>query len=85
MKYRESFDGVTVTQFLYSNTSKLAVIKNFREEVIGMAKEYSPESVKKGALVHLKDFAEPEQFKYLYKLSNLPMNPTMLKQQSLSS
>jgi hypothetical protein len=82
MKYRESFDGISVTQFLYSNTSKLAVIKNFREEALGLAKGYTPDQVKKGALVHLKDFTDPEQFKYLFKLSNLPMNPTMLKQQS---
>ena len=59
--------------------SKLAIVNNFREEAFELLSEYSPEIVKEGHLCHLKDFLQQDQFKYLFRLSNLPMNPTMLK------
>jgi hypothetical protein len=43
MKYRDTFDGLTVENYLYSTASKLALIKNFREEVFGLFSEQLPE------------------------------------------
>ena len=58
MKYRESFDGVSVQQYLYSKVSKLALVNNFREKAFELLSDYSPEIVKEGHLCHLKDFLQ---------------------------
>jgi hypothetical protein len=78
MKYRDSLDGVSVENYLYSTASKLAVIKNFRDEAFSQLKMKSPDEVRGSPICHIKDFTNTDQFKYGYKLSNLPMNPTAL-------
>lgn len=32
MKYRDNLDGTSVIDYLYSNSGKLALVKNFRDE-----------------------------------------------------
>jgi hypothetical protein len=82
MKYRDTFDGLTVENYLDSTASKLALIKNFREEVFGLFSEQLPEQVRGSLICHLKDISGnlDQQCKQLYHLPNLPMNPTALKQ-----
>ena len=53
MKYRDTLDGVSVKDYLYSNSSKLAVIKGFREETFGLIGKYPPKEIKNAPLVHL--------------------------------
>ncbi len=72
MKYRDNLDGVSIQTYLYSTASKLAVVKNFREEAFNLHTDFTSQEVKVAPIVHLKDFIDPDQFKYLYKLSNLP-------------
>ena len=52
------------------------MIKNFREEAINLLQIYPSEEIKDGEVAHLKDVYISDQFRYLFKLSNLPMNPT---------
>lgn len=82
LKYRDTLEGKTASNYLYTTTSKLAVVKNFREEALTLLCEYSQAEVKAAPVAHLKDFLSVDQFKYSYKLSNLPINPTALHQQS---
>jgi hypothetical protein len=79
-KYRETLEGTSTLTFLYSNSSKLAVMKNFREEVFGLMRSKPLEEIKASPIVHLKDFASSDQIKYLFKPLSLPMNPTALNQ-----
>lgn len=82
MKYRDTYDGIDAKFFLYSTSSKLAVVKNFREEAFELIKDFKSEDVKSSPLAHLKEYSNPDQFKYLFKLSNLPMNPTAMNQEN---
>lgn len=78
MKYRDNLDGTSVTDYLYSTSGKLALVKNFRDEAFGLLARHPAEQIKQAPLIHLKDFSSTDQTKYLYKFSNLPMNPTAL-------
>ena len=81
MKYRDNLEGVSLKSYLYSTASKLAVIKNFREEAFNLHTDFTSQEVKAAPLGYFKDFIDPDQFKFLYKLSNLPQNPTSINQQ----
>ena len=60
MKYRDSLDGTSVTDYLYSNAGKLAVIKNFRDEALELMKEMPENEVKASPVVHLRDYSSTD-------------------------
>lgn len=80
MKYRPSLDGISVTQYLYSTESKLAIVKQFRDEACTLIGQYDKKDIKYSHVAHLKDYSSTEQCKFAYKLSSFPMNPTALNQ-----
>ena len=41
LKYRDNLDGVSIQAYLYSTASKLAVVKNFREEAFNLHTDFS--------------------------------------------
>ena len=64
MKYRDNLNGTSVTDYLYSNSGKLALVKNFRDEAFSLLSTYPPDHIKQGPLIHLKDFFSVDQTKY---------------------
>jgi len=57
---------------LYNFTTKLQLIKKFREESFDLLSNYEPEYIRNKPIVYLKEFANLDQFKYSYKLSGIP-------------
>ena len=82
IKYKDTYDGIDAKFFLYSTSSKLALVKNFRDEAVGLLTDFTSEDVKGSPLAHLKEYSNTDQFKYWFKLSNLPMNPTAMSQEN---
>lgn len=60
MKYKENLDGLTLENYLYSTASKLAVIKNFRDEAFSHLGTHPSDKVKSAPVCLLRDFTSTD-------------------------
>ena len=63
MKYKDSLEGLTLETYLYSTASKLALIKNFRDEAFKLLSTNPSDIVRKAPICLLRDFTSTDQFK----------------------
>lgn len=76
MKYKDTMEGLNLESYLYSTASKLALVKNFRDEALSLVTKHAPEVIRAAPVCIMRDVTSSDQFKHSYRLSNLPMNPT---------
>lgn len=60
MKYKESLDGLNLESYLYSTASKLALVKNFKDEVFSMLSTQPSEMVRASPVCLMRDYTQTD-------------------------